>query len=254
MKTYMKEVKDIFSGHSHLYKSYRPLYPEKLYKLILSHSKGFDQAWDVGTGNGQIANELSHYFRTVFGTDISANQMTLAVKSPNIFYMKCRAEYTPFPNRSFDLITIGQALHWFDFDAFNKEVKRVSRQETLLAAWGYGLFQIESSVQKIIEPFYSEIVGPYWDPERVHIETEYRNIPLEINEIEGIEPMSIDLEWGYDEMRGYLSSWSAVQKYMEAEKTNPLLLIEEELQAIFEGVEKVQVSIPLFFRLGYVKV
>ncbi|WP_211263129.1 methyltransferase domain-containing protein [Thioalkalivibrio nitratireducens] len=50
----------------------------------------------------------------------------------------------------FDLITVGQALHWFDFPAFYAEAARVLRPGGVLAAWGYGLMQVSPAVDAAV--------------------------------------------------------------------------------------------------------
>ena len=41
-----------------------------------------------------------------------------------------------------DLVTVAQALHWFDIQAFFSEVKRVLKNGGVLAAWTYGLLEV----------------------------------------------------------------------------------------------------------------
>ena len=65
----MKQLKDKFSNQSKSYKKYRPEYPKDLYETILSVVKARDEYWDCGTGNGQVAKELSKYFQKVSATD-----------------------------------------------------------------------------------------------------------------------------------------------------------------------------------------
>src|SRR5688572_9865875 len=115
--------KDYFSGHSKLYAAFRPTYPAALYDSIFSHLKNKTTAWDCGTGNGQVAGYLSEHFATVCATDISKPQLDHAVRAPNIFYTLSPAERTEFPDQHFDLITVAQAIHWFDRELFYKEVK-----------------------------------------------------------------------------------------------------------------------------------
>jgi ubiquinone/menaquinone biosynthesis C-methylase UbiE len=113
-------MKDNFSTHSNLYKQYRPDYPLDLFEWLFKQINQFESAWDCGTGNGQIARVLSKKFKNVFVTDISEQQLSNAAILPNIEYSKQSAEHTNFANNSFDLITVGQAIHWFDFENFYK--------------------------------------------------------------------------------------------------------------------------------------
>ena len=73
-------MKDNFSTQSELYAKYRPQYPGALFDHIASFVKEKKLAWDCGTGNGQVALELSKYFKEVHATDISEKQIQNAVQ------------------------------------------------------------------------------------------------------------------------------------------------------------------------------
>lgn len=133
----MNANKDFFSGHSKIYAAFRPTYPEELYQFIFKHLKHKTKAWDCATGNGQVAQYLSKHFDNVYATDMSQQQLDHAFPAPNIHYSVCKAEKTLFEDQQFDLITVGQALHWLELDSFYKEVKRTGKPGSLLAVWGY---------------------------------------------------------------------------------------------------------------------
>ena len=130
-------MKDNFSLQSSLYVKYRPSYPLELFDFIISQVKERDTAWDCGTGNGQTAKGLSSHFNKVFATDISQKQLDNAYQAGNIFYSVQPAEKTIFFNKSIDLITVSQALHWFKLDLFYQEVYRLGRPGSWIAVWVY---------------------------------------------------------------------------------------------------------------------
>jgi ubiquinone/menaquinone biosynthesis C-methylase UbiE len=156
-------MKDNFSDKSNLYHQFRPSYPTDLLDWIYQQVAGFESAWDCGTGNGQIASELATKFKNVFATDISEQQLSNAPFLSNITYSKQAAEQTNFANDLFDLITVGQAIHWFEFEKFFAEVKRTAKPKAILAVIGYGKFNSDPTIDAIINKLYSEIVGGYWD-------------------------------------------------------------------------------------------
>jgi len=106
-------MKDRFSKQATAYAAFRPTYPNELYRFILSQVKEKNAAWDCATGNGQVARDLSPHFEEVQATDSSANQIENAFALPNIHYSVSTAEKTFFPESTFDLVTVGQAIHWF---------------------------------------------------------------------------------------------------------------------------------------------
>ena len=159
-------MKDNFSRQSAIYAQYRPAYPKALYDFIFSHLVNKEAAWDCGTGNGQAATELSKAFAKVFATDISQRQIDNAVWRDNISYSVQPAEQTDFPDNSFDLVTVAQALHWFRFDDFYKEVKRVTKPGGIFASWTYSLLLISNEINTLIEDHHYNTLGGYWDDER----------------------------------------------------------------------------------------
>jgi len=241
-------MKDNFSNQSEQYAKFRPTYPDELYQLLLSLIKIKDSAWDCGTGNGQVAHELSKHFKEVYATDNSENQIKNAIQQPNIFYKVERAEQTSFSGKSFDLITVAQAIHWFEFDAFYKEVERTIKPNGILAVIGYSLPDIDEQTNGIIKKFYHHVVGTYWDAERKYVDEHYRTILFPFKEIESPQFYS-SYEWTLDQMVGYLNTWSAVQHYIKAKKQNPVDLIYDDLKGVWKQGTKT-VRFPILLRIA----
>lgn len=240
-------IKDRFSNHAKQYAIFRPTYPKELYDFIFSHVKKFDVAWDCGTGNGQVARDLSTRFKVVEASDISEQQLANAYKAENIFYTKAD-EKTNFPDAHFDLITVAQAIHWFNISEFFKEVKRVAKKDAIIAVWGYSLPTLNPEVDKRLQEFYSKVVGPYWDKERRLIDAQYKTIFFPCSEIRTPE-FSLSLEWNLEEFQGYLSTWSSVQKYIQANQINPVESFMKEILPLWKS-DRQNINFPLFLRLG----
>jgi SAM-dependent methyltransferase len=240
-------MKDLFSSHSKDYSQYRPGYPAELYNFLRKLCREKGRAWDCGTGNGQVAGELAAFFEQVYATDISINQLSQAVQKPNIHYTKQAAENTIFPDAHFDLVTVGQAVHWFDFEKFNSEVKRVLKKDAVIAIFGYALFRSNVETDEIIRHFYNDIIGPFWAPERRFLEEKYRTIPFPFKEIEAPK-IEMKQNWSFERLIGYLNTWSAVKAYQKEHKKNPVELVKEELQKSFGEVG--EVNFPILLRVG----
>lgn len=243
--------KDRFSARASSYAAFRPTYPSALYDFLYRHVSSFDKCWDCGCGNGQAARMLAEKFAQVEATDISAKQIEHAAKLPNIRYHICGAEQTPFADNTFDLITVGQALHWFNIPLFFPEAERVAKPNALLATWGYSLLQITPSIDVLIKDFYTRVVGPYWDKERAMVDDHYQSIPFPFERIAAPE-FHFSFDWTLPELVGYFSTWSSVQNYIIAHGSNPVEPLQEELQLLWPS-EKVTVQFPLFMQCGRIR-
>lgn len=245
-------MKDNFSTQASSYAQFRPVYPLELYKQLIKLVGSSKIAWDCGCGNGQVAGVLSAHFDLVIATDISLKQIQHAVQKPNIEYRLFPAEKTDITVNSVDLIAVAQAVHWFDFNEFYAEVKRVSLPGTILAIWCYNLPEINSSLEKVIGHLYEEILGDqYWDPERKLIEEHYRTIPFPFEEI-FLPELQIETSWNLDQLIGYLNSWSAVQHYIRKKNINPLHELNQQLKSAWGPEEKHKVTFPIYTRIGKV--
>jgi ubiquinone/menaquinone biosynthesis C-methylase UbiE len=247
----MKEVLDNFSAQPEIYKKFRPTYPKALFDEVLQYVFGRKLCWDCGTGNGQIAVELSKYFEKVCASDLSPQQIAQAEKRENIFYSSGRSEKTDFEDHIFDLVTVGQAIHWFDIPAFNREVKRVVKSGGLVAFWGYSLLGVDEGIDQKINEFYYETIGKYWDKERGLVDDRYETIAFDFEELPVNKDLTIHVKWDLKHLEGYLNSWSAVQNYMrETGKGSPVPKLIKALKSSWGDNEFQDVRFPVFLRVG----
>ena len=242
-------MKDNFSTQAAEYAIYRPTYPQELYDYLFSLVKKNDAAWDCATGNGQVARVLAQHFEAVYATDISEKQLSQALKLPNIVYQVESSDKANVPDHSFDLITVAQAIHWFNFDAFYGEVKRTLKPDGVLAVIGYGLMFIDKKVDQAIFKLYEDILGKYWDSERMYIEEGYKTIPFPFEEI-ATPHFQIKTTWNFNQMIGYLNTWSSLQHYKKANDRNPLEYMFTELKEAWGNDAIKDVHFPILLRIG----
>jgi len=239
-------MKDNFSHSSADYAKFRPSYPKDVFEFLDSILGKRERVWDCATGNGQVAKELVNLFEQVEATDLSENQLKNAVSHPRISYSQQVAEQTNFPNDHFDCVTVGQAIHWFDFDKFNAEVKRVVRNDGFLVLLGYGNSIIEhEEVYRQVKQLYEGKLLEYWDPERVYIDEEYKTIPFPFEEIE-LPKFEARYNWTKDQLLGYLGTWSGLKHYKDATGIDPLIELAEQLPAF----ETIEIRFPTLFKVG----
>jgi SAM-dependent methyltransferase len=246
----MNTFKDLFSVQAKDYAKYRPTYPPELFQFLSTISKKRNKVWDVGTGNGQAAIELSKYFDSVFATDPSEKQIAEAAQAPNITY-KVEAAETPTVE-NVDLITVAQAFHWFKHDQFAEACKKVAAPNCHLVVWSYAICSITPEVDAAVEKLYNGLLGPYWEKERKLVENGYSTVVMPFTEI---TPPKIDMsiDWSFEQFSGYLKTWSALQTYL---KTNSTTKIEEAFADIAYawGIqEKRKITWPMNVRIWAIK-
>ncbi|MVN75272.1 methyltransferase domain-containing protein [Hymenobacter sp. HMF4947] len=243
---------DRFSAQAAQYARYRIDYPPELYAWLLPQVGGRSRAWDCATGNGQVAVVLAQYFREVEATDLSGSQLAEAPALPNVRYQVATAEHTPFPDEHFDLITVAQAVHWFDLAKYHAEVRRVAGPGTVLAEWGYGLVQTgEPALDALILHFHNETVGPYWDANRWHVLDAYARLQFPFAKVHRAY-FEVRKEWSAAWFLDYLRTWSAVANYgRQHAGADAVLLVAEELTQKW-GVGERTVVFPVFARTGVV--
>lgn len=242
--------KDHFSGHAGAYAQFRPRYPEELFRRLSAASPGRRLAWDAGTGNGQAAVGLAGWFDAVLATDPSAQQIARATPHPRVTYRVARERDSGLEDGAADLVTAAQALHWFDLDAFWAEARRVLRPRGLIAVWCYSLPRVDPRIDAVVDHFYGQVVGPYWAPERRHIESGYRDLSFPFAEIE-LEPPAMDSEADLDAFCAYVATWSAVRAYLRDLDNDPVPSLHEELRGPW-GAGARRIRWPLHLRAGRV--
>ncbi|MEO6757960.1 MAG: class I SAM-dependent methyltransferase, partial [Saprospiraceae bacterium] len=242
-------MKDLFSNFSADYARFRPGYPAQLFDFLFSICENQAMAWDAATGNGQIAVGLSERFDQVMATDISANQLASAEQRPNIQYAVGSAEAPDFPDHAFDLLTVGQAAHWFEFEAFYQSARRVLKPGGILALIGYNVLQVDAPTDAVFGQLYHHTLEGYWDPERQYVYDNYSTIPFPFEEIP-LPEMARTYSWTLEQLLGYLHTWSAVKRYTEQTGRSPLDKdFVNELRLFWAENEVKLVRFPTFARI-----
>lgn len=242
------EFKDHFSRQSDGYAKHRPSYPDELFRFLASSVVETGTAWDCATGNGQAAVALANYFSTVVASDASQSQINAALAHPNVEYRVATAEMSGLADHTIDLVTVGQAFHWFNHDNFLAEAKRVLKPRGVLAIWFYELCAVTAECDAHVDTLYRDIVVEYWPPERVMIEQGYSGVLLPGVPI-ATPTLEMTVEWRVEDMLGYLRTWSACKRFEIANRRDPVADIEVALRAAW-GEQERRVTWPLQIKVS----
>ncbi|MCK7593574.1 class I SAM-dependent methyltransferase [Pseudomarimonas salicorniae] len=249
----MGHPKDYFSAHAALYAARRPRYPQALFDWLAGVAPGRELAWDAGCGNGQASLGLATRFARVIATDPSAEQIAAALAHPGVEYRVEPAEAPSLAPASADLVCIAQALHWFDLDRFHPEVHRVLRPGGRIAACSYGLCRVDPAVDRVFMHLYEAVLGPWWPPERRHVENGYRDLAFPYRHLDA-PPFILGQRWQLDHYLGYLRSWSATQRCLRDTGCDAVAELAAEFAAAWGDPQSERdVSFPLALRVGRVE-
>ena len=241
--------KDHFSGHAADYARFRPQYPDELFRYLAGVAPSPHLAWDCATGNGQAAVALADAFERVIATDASAEQIANATPHPKVEYRVAPAEASGINAHTVDLVTVAQALHWFDLNRFYAETRRVLKARGVIAVWSYNLLEITPAIDAVVNYYYDDVVDAYWPPERRLVER-FGELPFPFEEITSPQ-FEMRSEWTLQHLVGYLGTWSATQRFIAANEHNPLETIEESLRSAWgDGNSLRNVAWPLTLRVG----
>lgn len=244
------------------YVNARPRYPPQLFSLLASLTPQRRLAWDVGTGNGQAALQISEYYERVIATDISEQQLQHAETKPNISYALTPPVLTDDalhsivgPEGSVDLVTVATAVHWFDLNTFYAQVKRVLRKPGgVIAVWAYTKPSVSPAVDEVFGRFFERVL-PFFEPCAKWVFEEYRTLhfPFSPHPAVAEEPvveLEIEETKTLEEYLNFFRTWSAVVS------SNALLSDDfvRQFEEAWEGPPHLArtVKFPLFLKVGVV--
>lgn len=256
------------------YIKFRPTYPAELFHKIMSflsekRPPPHQLLVDVGCGSGQGTYGLSSQFERVIGFDISKAQVEAATKAntaPNVEFKVSPAETLPLEDHSVDLITCSQAVHWLDFQAFCNECRRVLKPNGCLAIVNYANISFDhknDDVRNKLEGYFDEIynkeLGPFWNEKRKLVENKLPGYEILFPDFVRDDTLEMRMQWSVSHLIGYIGSWSAYAKYLEANPSGQIL--EEYHKKVMSAVASpgsssddtmLDVSYPLTLLLGRV--
>ncbi|KAM1470699.1 hypothetical protein ACFX1Q_041198 [Malus domestica] len=212
----------LFDKQADLYLDSRPTYPTEWYSKLADLTPHHTLAWDIGTGNGQAAVSVAEHYEQVIGTDVSEAQLQRAMPHPRVRYVHTPLTITDDElialiggENSVDLVTVAQAVHWFDLPKFYNLVPRLLRKPGgVLAVWCYNDIEVCPEFDPIMKRFHDTTL-PFWDRNIQYIFDGYKTLPFPFQSVgfgcEGSPlPLDIPKKLSFQGFLKMVGSWSAV--------------------------------------------
>lgn len=133
-----------FSNRVENYVKWRPSYPDGVIDM-LREACGLKPDWaisDIGSGPGNLTRLLLEFGAEVYGVEPNRDMReageTLLAGHSRFHSIDGTAESTGLPDASVQLVTAGQAFHWFDRDRSKREFERIlTRPKWVALVWNF---------------------------------------------------------------------------------------------------------------------
>jgi ubiquinone/menaquinone biosynthesis C-methylase UbiE len=131
----MLDPKKRFSSRVENYIKFRPSYPSEIVNFLKKKNILRDDSViaDIGSGTGILSELFLKNGNTVYGIEPNADMRSAAENLlenySNFITTDGSAENTKLKGKSINIITVGQAFHWFDIKKTQKEFKRILKEE-----------------------------------------------------------------------------------------------------------------------------
>jgi SAM-dependent methyltransferase len=143
-----------FASAAEVYERARPSYPQDAIDWLVAQT-GLGPGRtvvDLGAGTGKLTRLLLPTGARVVAVEPIA-EMRAHIQEAEV--VDGTAEQIPLPDASADVVTVAQALHWFDQDRALPEIHRVLREDgKLVLVWN--MRDLDDPVQRGVE----ELLGP----------------------------------------------------------------------------------------------
>ncbi|GAB2502544.1 class I SAM-dependent methyltransferase [Lysobacter humi (ex Lee et al. 2017)] len=207
-------MQDHFSSVAGTYAAARPEYPDALFDAIARHVPASAHVWEPGAGSGQATRGLAARFAHVHATDPSPQQLAehwAQAGDARVSLAVEPGEATALAHGSVGLVAVAQALHWFDLPRFFAECDRVLAPGGVLAAWGYGDFDIPAGMERELGAF-RERIAPDWPLGRSLVDAHYASFDWPFEALPA-PALWLEVDWPLERVLAYLSSYSAVVRH-----------------------------------------
>ncbi|KAF8018672.1 hypothetical protein BT93_H3540 [Corymbia citriodora subsp. variegata] len=149
---------ELFDKQAETYADARPTYPREWYQKLAALTPRHALAWDVGTGNGL---GVAEHYQQVTATDVIESQLNYAILHPRVRYIHTPPSISDDEllamiggENTIDLISVAQAIHWFNLPKFYSIVNRVPRRPGgVIAVWGYQAIHVSPTFDLLLKKY-----------------------------------------------------------------------------------------------------
>lgn len=232
----LKELnpKNRFNNRAENYGKYRPTYPREIIQYLeetIGLSKGSIIA-DIGSGTGILSKVFLENKNKVYAVEPNENMRLVAEKSIgeyNDFHsINGGAEDTNLKEKSVDVITVGQAFHWFETMETRKEFERILKPN--------GSIVILYNIPKKSDEFMSKFLNFTEKYGEKYIKESIKDSKVEFFKDEIIHKNNLinRQEVDFEGLKGLICSYS----YMPSEENTKFESMMVELKELFNKYSK----------------
>ncbi len=220
------------------YAKYRPDYSPHLQRAIEASGIVSDRALDVAAGTGISTRAVAAVARHVVALDASVAMTAVAPRWPNVAHVIGSAERLPFVASTFDLLTVGSALHWFHREAFVRQAARVTTESGHLVIHDHGFTGQMDGVPEFHDWIHHRYLRGYPAPPRG--EKLAPGVDLGPFRFVATERYEQPVTVTRDHLAGYLTTQSNLQVVMTSPQASADVMhwLEKELNPFFETAEQ----------------
>jgi len=108
---------------------------------------------------------------------------------------------------------------------------------------------VEPPFDHVFPRFYVDVLAPYFAPGARLVDDRYASLALPGTPLDPEEAFFVTQDWNLQQMKAFISSWSASWNYRKDRGQDPIEVVAEELESVWGDASTIhRVQWPLFVR------